>query len=311
MLALSPELLSHIFSFLPEDRLDIASCRLVSHTFKDLSSPFLIPSVVFANRLKTIEHLHEVIAHPYCSRYVRELLFDASSYKRELAQDRASYDRACYEALRCFYDDELMANYQEDSATWQRLGEYAGPPLNPDDSDPDEASLQEMQKEYLCGYHRGHADYQARYLAQVQLSDAKVPRNVLKKAFESLPKLRRVVSGDYRNLCREGESDSQCCRRLFGNTLEPELDVRGDAFPLLLEAISTTPGRGLNLSQLAHTFSSRGGRFSCKPLMRVTSLGQTGRSSYTAPPSPLPHFPTCVPSRFPYRLQDCLDLVRS
>lgn len=39
---------------------DISDCRLVSHRFKELNSPFLVPFVVFARRLGSLAKLREL-----------------------------------------------------------------------------------------------------------------------------------------------------------------------------------------------------------------------------------------------------------
>lgn len=46
--SLPPELWTRIFSLMADRRDDIGACRLVSRAFRDLSSPFLMTSVVLS-----------------------------------------------------------------------------------------------------------------------------------------------------------------------------------------------------------------------------------------------------------------------
>lgn len=71
---LPSELLARVFSFLTE-RKDVAACRLVSRSFHELSSPFLITKAVFALRLDELTRLRELMRHPYFSRYVGTLIY--------------------------------------------------------------------------------------------------------------------------------------------------------------------------------------------------------------------------------------------
>ena len=92
---LPPELLSRIFSLLARERQDIRACRLVSTAFRDLSSPFLITSVVFATRFATLDRLLEILEHSYFHKYVTDLIYDASVYERDLAVNYQGYRHLC------------------------------------------------------------------------------------------------------------------------------------------------------------------------------------------------------------------------
>jgi hypothetical protein len=81
-IVLPPELLTRIFAFVSYDRphIDIANIRLASRQFYDLSSPFLLDTVVIANRLDTLQKTSEILDHPYFSKHVTRLVWDASFY---------------------------------------------------------------------------------------------------------------------------------------------------------------------------------------------------------------------------------------
>lgn len=85
--ALPVELLSRVFASLSSDRChtEITSCRLVSRQWRALSSPFVITTVVIADRIDAIRKVREVVEHPYFSRHVTHLLWDSSVYQSDVA----------------------------------------------------------------------------------------------------------------------------------------------------------------------------------------------------------------------------------
>jgi hypothetical protein len=94
-IVLPPELLSRIFAFVSYDRphVDIANIRLAFRQFHDLSSPFLLTTVVIADRLDTLQKLSEVLDHPYFSKHITRLVWDASFY--EHIEDLRHYQEVC------------------------------------------------------------------------------------------------------------------------------------------------------------------------------------------------------------------------
>jgi hypothetical protein len=95
--SLPEELLTRAFDFLFCDRphLDIASSRLVSKRFQALSSPFLINTAVIANRLDTLAKLRELLDHPYFSKHVTRLVWDAGKYVEGPADCLLAYQIHC------------------------------------------------------------------------------------------------------------------------------------------------------------------------------------------------------------------------
>lgn len=259
ILELPPELLSHVFSLLSGTRANIASCRLVCNTFKELSSPFLITTVVFAKRIKVIKRVIELLDHPYFSRHVTELLYDASSYDQEIAYQWDDYVEACESGERVFHDEEWIARQKEDSESFRSLRAYGGSleamvgsndgdgdisvPYGDDDDDNMESYY---HKVYRLGCHRGLPDYQALYRAQARIESGHVLYLLLARVFTDFPNLRRVVYGDFRLTAFPGESFDGCCRRLFGNTLQPKQDELALDLRRLLRAILLAPPTRIN-----------------------------------------------------------------
>ncbi|KAK4543867.1 hypothetical protein LTR36_004900 [Oleoguttula mirabilis] len=126
--ALPPELLSRIISFLSDKRKDISTCRLVCQTFKELASPYLITRVVFALRLDAVSRLHDVLRHPYFSRYVTELVYDASLYDSQVAGDWNEYVQECQEAPRSFVDPDWAKRKRTEARLWHRFDAYSSLP---------------------------------------------------------------------------------------------------------------------------------------------------------------------------------------
>lgn len=89
---LPPELSSRIFEFVSaSSQKHIANCRLVSLEFRTICSPYLITTVVVANRLETLRKFVEVMEDPYFSKHVTHLIWDASWYEEDVAQRYETY----------------------------------------------------------------------------------------------------------------------------------------------------------------------------------------------------------------------------
>jgi hypothetical protein len=73
---------------------DFAKCRLACQNLHTLSSPYLIRTVVVAERLEALQKLCEVMFHPYFRKYVTTLIWDASHYESNISSDYNAYTNA-------------------------------------------------------------------------------------------------------------------------------------------------------------------------------------------------------------------------
>ena len=261
VVSLPNELVSRVFSFLAEDKETIKACRLVCRTFKESSSPFLITRVVFARRMKTIAYFNEIVHHDYFHKYVTELLYDASSYDEMLATEWSAYLPACEEAPQEFLDDEdWVQGKHEDLAFWRSIygtegvlserilhpaqaadtatGDRSvltdGAETHDNNSDPEIIGSEDgVDKAFWFGCRRSYLDYYRRYEAERRTKHGGMIPRLLERAFSKLTSLRSVFLADWRSLAKDGESCSECARRLFGNTLAPT--VRNDLSNALRE----------------------------------------------------------------------------
>jgi hypothetical protein len=104
-----------IFAFVSYDRphVDIANIRLASRQFHDLSSPFLLDTVVISNRLDTLQKTSEVLDHPYFSKYITRLVWDASYYG--YIEDLRQYQEICEKDVwRSSADDTYYESLKSD-----------------------------------------------------------------------------------------------------------------------------------------------------------------------------------------------------
>ncbi|KAK4500733.1 hypothetical protein PRZ48_008923 [Zasmidium cellare] len=258
MLGLPAELNTRIFSFL-DDRRDVARCRLVCWTFHKLSSPFLITRVVFALRLDTIAKLREVVNHPYFSKYVDTLFYDASRYMSDSAHDWYRYVGECQMSPRNLVDEEWMRRERENREV---IGKLAA--LQLDDSfpayDPDLrlSHPRDNSHHHQMGCPKSFSEYYIRYKNQVLLEDNGIGHHVLREVFLRLPKLRHIEVGDYRCLARSGESYDSMCQRLFGLVLEPTSPLEGFSvyFDDLFEATAELGLQLHSVGTVRHPFTS-------------------------------------------------------
>lgn len=220
---LPAELVARVFSFL-HDRRDVARSRLVCRTFRELSSPFLITQVVFALRLDTIARLRDVVHHPYFSKHVDTLVYDASRYRTQLAVDWLSYTSDCLDAPRTIVDESWTQRTQQDSDIISSLAHLSlGDGVLDHQPQPDPHSQHVNREEmlYQMGCQKSFPEYYLRCKNQEALKAKKTPRRLLRELFTHLPKLRNIVFTDYRSLAKPAESYDAMCKRLFGLVLEP------------------------------------------------------------------------------------------
>lgn len=126
---LPPELSSWIFELVSAgSRRDVASCRLACRELKEISSPFLITTVVIANRLSTLKLAMEVMDHPYCSKHITHLLWDASWYEKDIALKVGEYQsRASQSSHMVMSKDVAYITAREaDAALFEELSEEEG-----------------------------------------------------------------------------------------------------------------------------------------------------------------------------------------
>ena len=242
-----PELLSRIFSYLLGQRDDIGACRQVCHSFKELSSLFLITYVVLARRLKTLKHLREVTEHSYFSRHVTELVWDASAYYPPWALNRDDYLAQCKRVQARFASQEVVGWKTRETTEWDNLEEWARLPdgdpaawqagqgtevfllpstrasdlLHPDEQQKLDAEVERHSLDVETGF----AEYRQLLLAQKRIDDSGVIKRVLAQTFAKMPKLRSVRITDFRSLAKESvkatmlAADASLARRLNQMTL--------------------------------------------------------------------------------------------
>lgn len=236
---LPPELLSDVFSLLSSEQRHIANCRLVSRRWKKLSSPFLVTTVVIADSSGILQRLREILDHPYFSKHVTTLIWDASTYKSSLAKTYQAYRRACTGSawkrqrslisrrvrqsrtaavkslLEGVPETSVLAPQPEASVTL--LGDdIDGPPSDMEQGDlaPDADIMT-----------RGFAQYRSRFKDQTELRRRRLSLRYLHLAFKVFPRLRHFRFADFRSLARIGESLPELCIRLYGCSLPPSIFV--------------------------------------------------------------------------------------
>lgn len=231
---LPPELLTRVFASVPFDRshVDIANSRLVCRRFHALSSPFLINTAVIANRFDTLAKLRDLLDHPYFSKHVTRLVWDASSYDSGPAE---SFEQYRFQCERYTWQSSAMRMYHKsvegENATKVALlrstvslsrvvGQRITPVLNDNEKEKKYCAFEMPEWNFL---RRGYDDYHHRYHAQVEIFNRRLSLRYLHSAFEKLPKLRHFEFSDFRALSRQGEDLSELCERLFGLTLSPDM----------------------------------------------------------------------------------------
>jgi len=96
----------------------------VNRTFKEHSSPFLLPCVVFARRLDVITKLRQVLQHPYFRQFVQELVYDGSSYSEATATDWEQYVEDCDHAPRDLEDAAWLERESRNRVAWLALDSF-------------------------------------------------------------------------------------------------------------------------------------------------------------------------------------------
>lgn len=236
---LPAELLTRVFDFVSFDRshVDIANSRLACRRFHALSSPFLIDTVVIADRRETLDKLQEVLDHPYFSKHVTRLVWDASRYDHRTAEALPMYQRQCEKnpwrtstiTAYCALHGKDVAELAllQDAVSVERPGrrqhqaarEALARFVDDIEGRTDFGTTSKTKELFEIAFH----DYQRRYHAQLDLQRRRSSASLLPEVFEKLPKLRHMFYTDFRALTRNGESLRELCNRLFGQSLSPEL----------------------------------------------------------------------------------------
>jgi hypothetical protein len=226
---LPPELLTNVFEALGKDCRSIQSCRLVCKVFHELSSHHLITRVVIAERFDSLRRLKWVMNHPFFSKYVTHLVWDASHFDRTLAYDLDAYKDAFMDSPGSWCTPRLEQSWRENRRLLSRLLRYDPrekvSPLPGDEflENDDDSDISEMD-EYEHGRNLvGFPEYHRRYDIQRTIRERELTSRYLRFAVAKLPQLRHIDYTDFRALSLQGESFQDLCQRLFGESLHPKL----------------------------------------------------------------------------------------
>lgn len=239
--ALPPELLSRIFSFINAppaiDIKSIASCRLVCRRFLELSSPYLITTVVIAERLPELKKLRQIMDHSYFHKHVTHLMWDASFYEYDLSPHPRRYAQRWRLVAGSTNSSEVEQTRWLDSADATELHRYDPRPHPLEDAAPaleevpgdtgasGEAPVRpiELNDDAYEDLHAlsGHSDYVRSCINQRSCRERGLALRYLHWAFTKLPRLAHVSFADWRALSRYGESFQDVRNRMFSTALPP------------------------------------------------------------------------------------------
>ena len=227
ILKLPPELLDLILQAVSLHPGMIRACRLVCRSFKGPASKLFEIRLAVARRGDTLQLTDNALKAGAVSEYVTEVVVDVSNYRDDPAQDFETYVAHCERSSRNFYDDKLKEEAVAYAALYKSV--YSSEWRGREDSWE------------THGFRRGFYEYYQRWETQNLIDKDGLYRATLKKVL-ILPNLRRVVFGDFLSLAKPGESYSELCNRLFGNTLEPVtlsfFDTTQQEFQVTLDTLS-------------------------------------------------------------------------
>lgn len=92
------ELLNGVFSHV-DDQKSIQKSRLVSHRFKDASTPYLIQETTVCMRSKSLASLEELSTHPIYGKSISSVTIVLSFFDVNMAADRGLYMRNCQSGM--------------------------------------------------------------------------------------------------------------------------------------------------------------------------------------------------------------------
>lgn len=236
-----PELLARVFSFINVppaiDIATIANCRLVCKQFHNLSSNYLITTVVIAERIHELNKLREVMDHPYFHKHVTHLLWDASAYEEALFDDPRQYHERWHDLDTNQESPEVALALSRDTQNVEDLLAFDPRPRELEDPRPDSHELpgdgtigrDRRLDQYRYGDMASHLsassgywDYQRRWLNQRSCRENELALRYLHWAFAKLPKLKHLSYTDWRALSRHGESFEDARNRMFSTVVQPK-----------------------------------------------------------------------------------------
>lgn len=96
----------------------------------------------------------------------------------------------------------------------------------------EDGALRYYDRAYNLGCHKSFPDYHRLYIAERQINRKNAAERIVGRALSRLTRLNSVVVTDWRSFASPDESYSDCARRLFGNTLAPNLTTSLSSNPL-------------------------------------------------------------------------------
>lgn len=216
---LPEELLSRAFELLSSQNplIDIGNSRLVSRRFRNSSSPYLLTTVVIAERKEMLEKLREVIEQPYFSLHVTHLVWDASYFREDMTVDFGLFMEEQSNAMGCWNRPSLgdsddfiskFSNYQPHKGDIGSKQDSIRP--LPGDEPYDMTGLEGVVSEYdaveFWQTSEGYAQYSRCYMDQHLMRREMLAWRYLHLAFRQFPKLRHLSYTDYRALSRHNEA---------------------------------------------------------------------------------------------------------
>ena len=225
--SLPPELLDKIFSYASNNQATISACRLASRNFSFLSSPYLLATIVWARRLKTLTKFQEVVNHRYFRKHVTELIYDSSHFSADYADNFRFYQQAYASEARPRVDTLWTKRRMADAENLEWLSQSI---IGDDDTIRHyeqaafETDTNRRVINFCNGAYKSYPDYCMHRRSQMLLQeDIDLPRRALCLAFYDLPKLKKITFTDWRGLAKDDESYNQCARRLWGDMLAPTM----------------------------------------------------------------------------------------
>lgn len=209
------------------------NCRLVCQSLYNMSSPYLLSTVVVAERMDALRKLRKVMDHSYFSRHVTIMIWDASYYDKSCATDYAVYCRALEDAdhLDSSRDTDDPLDPQSDMMLLTELQKPKPAVTSTHNHDLLEYTLDSEDLSDMNGCHYGFVDYYRGWKNQHLIrGDGTFPksrigndlgREYFLEAVKKLPNLCHLSYSDYRALAYDDQSYTKLCQRLFGETVCP------------------------------------------------------------------------------------------
>ena len=258
---LSAELNDHIFGLLSAERSRaIPQCRLVCQDLHAICSPHLIRIAVVADRPEALQKLEQLTQHPFFSKHVTHLLWDASCYDERFEHPgRYGLTHQCSPHLTTytitstgektvsqsveldphFAQRQQMQSIATCGARLRRLICRGGITLRTIDQSL-VADLPQNEKcniyterfrlpdatrykhsVYMVGYQQGLDEYSVRLRAQQSIRACQPSHTRFTAAIQHFPRLEHVSYSDFRALAYAEESYAELCKRMFNGVVCP------------------------------------------------------------------------------------------